>query len=273
MRSRFIFILFCTTAFFSCSDDGTSGTKGPIILGDSSTIVTESDPQYLQDFVADIKMVKQSAPPVSEPGVAAPADSAAPATAAPASVAPAESGLTVAFKEATIFIPGIETKTYTTQDLTNAPGASYEITDGQLQGNELRIVSGDVDKISQRYQTIVIAKNELGILVLESLSELDEWRPVKGKGNVYPVSGLGKKELEYKSASKATIRNAVTKAARSAHLSRATQNKWVNSVKNVKAVNQKPLSVALRSVMWKIEGKAANGRRFQKQLRIDIPVQ
>ena len=146
------------------------------------------------------------------------------------------------------------------------------MTDGKLQGNELRILNGDVDKVSQRYQTIVIAKNELGTLVLESLNELDEWRPVKGSDNIYPIKGLTKKELEYKRASNAAIRTAVTKAARNARLSKAKQNKWVASVKNVKAVNQKPLTVALRSVMWKIEGKDAKGRRFQKQLRIDIPV-
>lgn len=275
MRSKIYLILFCVIALFSCNNEGGSGSNKPIVLGDPSTIVTETDTQYLQDFVADIKILKQTpqVPTAHDSTAAAPVDSSVqtPPVAATNEI-PKESGLTVPFKEVTIFIPGVETKTYTKQNLEKAPGASYEITDGQLQGNELKILNGDVDKVSQRYQTIVVAKSELGILVLESLNELDEWKPVKGKGNIYPIKGLTKKELEYKRVSNAAIRTAVTKAARNARLSKANQNKWVASVKNVKAVNQKPLSVALRSVMWKIEGKDPNGKRFQKQLRIDIPV-
>jgi len=47
---------------------------------------------------------------------------------------------------------------------------------------------------------------------------------------------------------------------------------WVNSLHNVRSLDQKPLFVVLRSVMWKIDGKDAQGKIFSKQLRVDIPL-
>ena len=48
---------------------------------------------------------------------------------------------------------------------------------------------------------------------------------------------------------------------------------WLNTAKNVRAANQAPAKVVLRSVMWRIEGKDAGGKNFNKELRIDIPLQ
>lgn len=268
----FYLLLLFFVGFFSCNNAQNPNAGKPIVLGDPSTIVTETDSQYLQDFVADINLIKAPQPEV----VNTPAPTADTATAKPAETAPEppkENGLTVKFKEVTVFIPDIETKTYGDQNTENANGASYEITKGELQGNELKIINGTVEKVSQRYQTVVYAKNDLGILMLESLNDIDEWRPVKGSNNVYPIKGLGKRELDYKKPSKAAIRAAVAKAVKNARLSKAKQNKWISSLKNVSSVKQKPLHVELRSVMWKIDGKDASGKHFQKQLRIDIPIE
>lgn len=274
MRLKIVYLLLaCIVILGSCDDKGNTNAGKPIILGDPATIVTETDSQYLQDFVADIQ-INKSAPAQQEAEVKPAGDTASTQQQAePEQPATAPgNGLTVSFNDVTIFIPGIETRTYTKQDIANEPGASYEITGGKLQGNELKILKGNVDKVSQRYQTVVIAKNELGTLVLESLNELDEWKPVSGKNNIYPIKGLTDRELAYERASKAGIRNAVSRAVKNARMSRSMQNKWISSLKNVKSVKQKPLSVELRSVMWKIDGKDAKGRHFQKQLRIDIPI-
>src|SRR5690606_9999945 len=116
-----------------------------------------------------------------------------------------------------------------------------EITDGRLQGNELKILTGEVDKIYQRHQTTVVAENELGILVLESLNELDEWKPISGSNKIYPIKGLTQKDLVYSNASKNAIRNAVAKTTR--RMNRTMRNRWVHSLRNVSSVKQKPLRV------------------------------
>lgn len=265
----------------SCGEDNPNKGK-PIVLGDSSTIVTETDPTYLQDFVADIKTQPQ-AQPVEQAQADTAAKQQAPKQEEPAKEtqqtaeqpkqeAPTGKGLTMAFKEVTVFIPNISVRTYKQQDLTKANGASYELSSGNINGNQIKTSKGNVTRVSQRYQTIVVAKNELGTLVLESLSKLSDWQALKGGSNSYNISGLDARNLDYIKASPASIKNAVSRAARNKRMSRNTEQKWVNSVKNVRSANQKPLSVVLRSVMWKVEGKDEKGKPFQKQIRMDIPL-
>jgi len=285
MRTRIFYLLLVICGIgTACNDANSNKAAGkPIVLGDSATIVTETDPQYLKDFVADIQPAKQQEPEV-------PADTAKPAaqqepapeqaqpeqaTAAPKeeALAPQANGLNVAFKDVSILIPNIETKgTGRQRDYKNANGASFQLEDGKLNGNQIKITSGNVQKVSQRYQTVIVIKNNLGELPLESLSNTTNWQPLNGRGNSYTISGLDNRHLDYIKATPAAIRNAVTRAARNHRMSRATEQKWLNSIKHVRVANQPPMAVMLRSVMWKIEGKDARGRNYQKQIRMDIPL-
>lgn len=274
MYKRICSVLLASIVFLSCNDEQNPSAGKPIILGDSSTIVTETEAKYLEDFVADIKPLTPREEAPADTTTSTPAADTVASTTAPATPEPGVitgKGLTVAFKEVTVFIPGIETRTYQNINLEKAHGASYELTDGKLQGSQLKIAKGTVTRVSQRHQTIIVAKTDLGTLVLESLNSLSEWKTMEGKGNTYTVSGLDKRQLDHANPSAAGIRNAVSRAVKNARMSRANQNKWVKELKNVKSVNQKPMTVVLRSVMWKIDGKDEKGRPFQKQLRIDIP--
>ncbi len=262
----------------SCSEDNPNAGK-PIVLGDPSTIVTETDSTYLQDFVAD----PQPAPRAEQPAAIDTPEQKVNAAQQPEEPkeqkkeeaeekAPQGKGLNMAFKETTIFIPNIVTRTYKQQDLQKANGATYELSSGNLSGNQIKVSKGTVSKISQRYQTVIIAKNELGTLALESLSKTSDWQNLKGSNGNYTISGLDERRLEYIKASPNAIKNAVSRAARNGRMNKKTEQKWVNSIRNVKAVNQKPLAVELRSVMWKVEGKDAQGKSFQKQIRMDLPL-
>lgn len=288
MRKPGLLLLSAALLLQSCSNNDNPNRGKPIVLGDSSTIVTENDPQYLQDFVADIKMKQAEPEPPATPAPvedtaakqaaaekeAAPQaeDKTSPAVAPPETQAPKGNGLTVAFKDVTVLIPNIVTRSYRQQNLQKANGASYELVSGNINGNHIRTSDGKIAKVSQRYQTIVAIKNELGTLYLESLNTTSDWEALKGRNNDYTISGLDDRHLEYLKTSPAGIRNAVTRAARSKRMSRATEQKWLNSIKHVRNTNQKPMVIVLRSVMWKIDGKGADGRNFSKQIRLDIPL-
>lgn len=284
MRSFNLLIIAGAILLQSCGNDSPNRGK-PIVLGDPATIVTETDSQYLQDFVADVKPLQ---PVTTEQPTT---DTAAQIEATKEETKPAEqtqtveqkaeeknaavpkgNGLKVEFKEITILIPNIGTRTYKQQDTRKANGATYEITSGTLVGNQIKTGGGTVTKVSQRYQTVIVVKNNLGTLVLESLNRTTDWQTLKGGNNTYNITGLGNNQLQYIKASPAAIKNAVTRAARNKRMNRATEQKWLKSVSKVRDANDKPLVVVLRSVMWKIEGKDANWKTYQKQLRIDIPL-
>lgn len=287
MRIPFVLaILSAAIILQSCGTENPNRGK-PIVLGDPATIVTETDSQYLQDFVADVRPLQPVAALPAETQQPA-ADTAATqpekeATAEPEKKEPEQpkeepgqelkgNGLKANFKEVSILIPNLTTRSYKQQDLSKASGASFEMTGGKLNGNQIKLSGGKVTRVSQRYQTVIVVKNELGTLVLDQLSRTTNWQALKGSGNSYTISGLDDKRLEYVKASPNSIKNAVTRAVKNKRMSRAMQQKWINSVKKVRAANQKPLTVELRSVMWKIDGKDASGKAFQKQLRLDMPL-
>ena len=54
IRLKYVALIPVSVLFFSCNNVQTKN-HGPIVLGDSSTIVTENDPDKLRDLVTDLK--------------------------------------------------------------------------------------------------------------------------------------------------------------------------------------------------------------------------
>ena len=180
-------------------------------------------------------------------------------------------GLKAEFTEVSVGIPDLVAKQSGNPNLHSANGAVYTWTSGNINGNTVKVSAG-VLKVSMRYQSIVILKNHLGTLPLESLSSTTSWEPMNGGNGQYKITGLDEKDLDAPDGNANTIRNAVQKAAQRRHMSRRKAQDWVSSVRNIRATNQKPLTVTLRSVMFKIDGKDQSGKMFSKQIRIDIPL-
>jgi hypothetical protein len=89
---------------------------------------------------------------------------------------------------------------------------------------------------------------------------------------MYRIAGLDPQSLEYPETNNNGIKNAVIKAAQRRRINRKKIQELIALVHNVRTANQKPLTVAIRSVMWKIDGKDAKGKPFSKQIRIDVPM-
>lgn len=264
-------------ALLASCGDSKQGGSGPIVLGDSSTIVTEGDANQLKDLVTDLNPV---IPPSEEPKEEAPATTEAattPTTTPTAQQAPAPEalpsgpGLRAEFKEVTVVIQGIEVKQAGNKNLEKANGAVFSLTNGSINGATLSL-SGTITKVSQRYQSVVLMKSDVGELVLDQLALTARWQEIKGNGNTYTISGLDDKSIDYYDADAGDIRRAVERAAKRRRLSRRKVQDLVSDVRKVRSVKQKPLHGELRSVMWKVDGKDASGRSFSKQIRIDIPM-
>ncbi len=289
MENRSTYIAFIASAvlLFSCNNIQ-SKNHGPIVLGDSSTIVTEKDPEKLRDLVtdlqpkiktADIKDSVEAAKKIETKPVAdTPKNTAATTSVTPTpvkQVAPSVqlsgNGIKADFKVATVLIPNVTAKLSGKANLEKASGAVFSFVSGTIAGNQLQVTPG-VTKVSQRYQTVIAVKNNLGTLPLESLSTTTAWQSLSGSNNIYKITGLDAKSLDYSEANRGEIRNAVAKSARKHHFSRRKTQEWEESVRNARAVNQKPCYIILRSVMWKIDGKDANGKAFSRQVRVDMPL-
>jgi hypothetical protein len=264
--------------FLSSCKDSPSKNHGPIILGDSSTIVTETDPKNLQDLVTDLHpdIPSHTTDTAETKETAVVADTIKQTKIINPPQQPQQpqlsgNGLLAEFKDVSVLISNVTGKQSGNPNLQRANGAVYTLTGGTINGAQMKL-KGNVTKVSQRYQSAVLLKNGYGTLVLDNLSETTDWETMKGSNNQYRISGLDAQSLETADANANTIRNAVSNAAKRQRWSRKKTDEVLNSLRHVRNVNQKPLTVTLRSVMWKIDGKDAQGRAFSKQIRIDIPL-
>jgi hypothetical protein len=272
---RFRLTLVCFAVLTaSCSEENKS--RGPIVLGDSSTMIIEKDSTYLRDLFDDVTVkeieVKKDTVSLAQTQQEVDREQKPAQEPEPAQTSPLDDGLHIPFKEITVFIPDIKTRTFNRQNPAQINSVSYLLTDGKLKGNSFRISGATITRVSQRYMTTVMAKSDLGALVLETLNYTSKWAPIKGTNNTYAITGLEETRLDYTHASRSAIKKAITAAARKKRLSRQATQRWEASLKNVRSVNDKPLDVYLRSIMWKIEGREDNGKAFEKQIRIDLPL-
>ncbi|XZF12597.1 hypothetical protein ACTHGU_12480 [Chitinophagaceae bacterium MMS25-I14] len=274
----FIAAVCCSLTLASCGSGPNGKSHGPIVLGDSSSIVTETDSKYLQDYVTDIQPAVSEGAAEKQPAKdtavtqppAAPAEKPKQQEPVVAKAAPKGNGLNIEFKEVSVFIPGITTRQGSGRH--NGNSAAFGLTGGELNGSQLQISGATVQKITQRYQTSVILKSDLGTFALDALNYSSQWQPVKGSGTNFYITGLDERKLEHTNANANAIRSAVQRAGRSKRLSRRKEQELMNSIRNVRSVTQDPLSVVLRTVIWQIEGKGSNGKSFKKEIRIDFPI-
>jgi hypothetical protein len=259
----------------ACNDSRPEHAR-PIILGDSSLIVTEEDEKQLKDLVVDLQPVippaedKHEDPqPAAENKDTATAQVAKPVE-QPAPI-PKGPGLKAEFSEVTVFIPGLDVSLGGNKNLKRAHGASYALVSGEILGSVLR-VTGTVTKVSQRYQSIVVLNSSMLELPLDRLIKTTGWEEIQGGVNGYPIKGLEAKSLEFTDANSREIKKAIQHAAQRKRISRSTTQDLMNEVRHVKSADQKPLAIKLKTVMWKIDGKDEDGKFYSKQIRIDIPM-
>lgn len=278
MKTRLLAILIIASTFTAC-EDASQGTQAPPIeMGNPATIVTETDTQYLADIVPDLKFSNERPVTIASTKKETPVptttnDSTTPTVATAEQPTPTITGggLKVPFPQVTFFVPNIETKTYKEPNLETDYGASYELTEGSLYDNSITITASEITGVYMRYQTIIVARHKLGTLPLESLRKLTSWKKIESKNGVYNIALNPKKLVGLKVSSKA-IRNAVNRDARARNWTRNGIRQWQKALRNVRNSQQKPMHTELRSVMWKVSGKDANGRPFTRQLRIDVPI-
>lgn len=273
MRKGILLVAVAGSFLLGGCDNSSSNKKSdgkPIVMGDPATIVTETDSTYLRDMVVDLRPGDLSAiadsVKASLVDTTKKEDTTAKAETAPA---PDPAGLSVAFKEVTINIPGIKAKAAAKQgDLLKASGATYQLTDGKLDGSKLQVSGATITNVSMRYQSEVNIKNELGILPLDNLGSTTAWKTIKGN-NTYDISIPSGRQIQTQRINQGTVRNAIVRTSRAKRLNKKTQQQWLNSVRNIPGP-QKPLEITVRAVMFKIDGKDKAGKSFSKQVRIDL---
>lgn len=275
----YIIIIFLFSYNTACNTRSAPKTRGPIVFGDSSLIVTEYNSQYLSNNVPDF--VPQAAKPVADTlATAAPQRTDTPKTVkvpeqqpVVAETARTGNGLQAPFKSLAISIEGIDAKPARNVNWDRATGASFTWNKGELNNKPISVSGATANKVTQRYQTVITLQLPSGKAVkLPGFPVYTAaWQTLKRSNNQFITAGLAEKQLRYESRfSPAALRNAVQKLARSNRMSRKEEEQLLRSVKNVRSAGQAPLDIALQSVVWKVSATDTKGKDLEREVRVDI---
>lgn len=264
-------------AVASCSNNNSHQTHaGAIVLGDSSTIVTEKDSNYLKDQVADLEpqattntktdsTPTQSATPPASPAIPAAAD-----TKTSQSLAAAQpDGFLIDFGQGfQAEFSGIKTKSFQRQDPTKGAGVSYSVTSGDITQSNLSVSGLKNMQVRQRYQTSLYLVSGREKLHLQTLgSYLSGWNTLKGYQNTFALNKL--QHLTFKAVSHATLENALRREARARRFSRQKLDFWLKAIRRTRSANDAPCRIELDNAQWQISGQLSNGRNIHKSIRMD----
>lgn len=278
---QLLLFLLVASLLVACGEEQESKNRGAIVMNDPATIVTETDKKYLTDFVEDIHL--KEVPVVTEDSVQKTESEETEEKKSEPTViqenkptvkANTGKGLSIDFNEIQVFIPNVEIKSSNKQQPEKKGAASYQVVKGNLTANTKMQVTGSAKdlKIEMRYISTVLFENEWGNFQISSLGKTSDWSELKGTNGNFTLKMLQANSIETKKTNPTQIRQALTKAISRKRLSKAQKQQFEKLKDRIHSVQQEPLKVAVRSVMWKIQFNDEKGKPKVKQLRLDLPI-
>ncbi len=273
MLKQSLAVVFIFSLLSQSCDSNSQKPKqyGAIVLGDSATIVTETDEQYLTSTIKDFEPITTPVKTeITEP-IAPPKDTVT--TPKPEPPKTSNVSLEAPFKGFELFIEGVEARLGSKTDWNKSSSASFTLSSGELNNKTLQIKATKIEKVLMRYQTVLVLKlpNGKKIELGDMPTFTSEWKTQKGNNGAYLISGLGEKQIKYGAdfSSKKLIA-AAQRWARKNKMNRNDEKEMLKSIRNVRAANQAPLSVGLSTVIWKIDGADVARKTLHRELRIDL---
>lgn len=257
----------------ACTYTGTNTANAPIVMGDSATIVTETDSQYLKSAFADYETASPVASP--QPETATPPKTDTPASAAPkATEVPVAAkkqtgpGLSADFGDMEVFIENLRVREGSAP-AKGARSAAYA-SDGSVFRPKNLVVSGATAagaSLKQKTDFEVVLNTGKEMLPLPSLGRQSTgWESVSGKAGTFALSTPPEPAFK---VTNAAIKNAVQQAARKAGMSSKEQTALLNRLSRVKTVDGDLLQAQATATLWQVTAKDAKGRPVTKEIRVD----
>ncbi|HOZ52077.1 MAG TPA: hypothetical protein PLU17_09480 [Chitinophagaceae bacterium] len=264
-------VFFLSIVFFSACKEETKPAK-PILMGDSTTIVTETNDLYLQNLTEDISPTNKKSSEGKIATMMMQVDSAKSVQKLERENNPAPlSGFTINFSECEVVFDGLSAHAIqNTQDERTSNSVSYVKDGGNLNEMTLQVRGLDEVKVEQRtYTKLSVSNASQESFILNDLGKyISNWSTLAGIETKY-VS-LGMNSLSFFQIDHTKIKNAVDRELRKSKKSRQEIQQWMDLIQKTNSYSDAPCKLELVSAQWRIIGKK-NGKRVQKLIQFDIP--
>ncbi len=254
---------------FSCKDQ--SKEKRPIVLGDTSMIVTETDERFLQNNTDDISPTNKKSSEGKITSMMMEVDSAKSVKKLEEEKSsPPLSGFTIHFAECDVVFDNLTAHAIqNSQDERTSNSVSYVMDAGTMDEMSLQVSGLDEANVEQRIFTRLKVEALSDNFVLNDLGKfISTWSSLAGKGFKY-VS-LSNNSLQFFTVENAKIKNAVDRELRKKKKTRQEIQEWMKVIKKTNSYSDEPCKIQIVSAQWRIIGKK-NGKRVQKLIQFDIP--
>lgn len=255
----------------ACGNNPGTPNREPIKLGDSSTIVTEKDSQYLKDDVMDLVPSQRLN---IDTAVAVPKKNKE-VVARDTAISSGEqtvAGHTIAFGDAKIVMAGLQAKDARKQNAEREDGLTYSLRSGNIASSKLYIYGVKNATIKQRYQSRLMLKSGLGSVDLRELGLYTSgWStiPASQSGTTATINLNSLNNIGFSQVNNNKIKNAADRELRKRRTNSRTIQSWMKEIKRVRNANDEPCDIILDNVQWQISGTDAKGKAFHKTIRID----
>jgi len=268
MKYEFLFMLLIC-AVCSCKEP-TKETK-PMLMGDTSMIVTENDERFLQNHTEDISPSTKKTAEGKITSMMKQVDSAKSAEKmAEAPVQTQVRGFTINFAECEVIFENLSAHAIqNTQNERSSNSVSYLKDAGDLFEINLQVIGLEDVKVEERTFTRLSVKDGEDEFLLNDLGKfISPWSVLTGNENQF-VS-LGSNSLQFFPVDNAKIKKALDRELRKAKKSRKEIQQWMTTIKKINVYSDSPCTLKLVSAQWRIKGKK-DGKNVQKLIQFDIP--
>lgn len=274
MKTNRIYIAALILLTASCDENTGKQGKGPIVLGDSATIVTEKDSQYLKDEVLDIEPRNKV---VADTAVAVPAHKPEATTPHRDTVVttkrqPEEPGQSIDFGGAKVVLTGLKLKEPRRQNPAQENGLTYSLNSGSLGSSKLVVYGAKNITVKQKYQSRLMLKSDLGTVDLRDLGIYTSgWNTIPGNnsGNSQSFTLSALHHLAFSQVNNNKIKNAADRELRKRRTNSRTIQNWLKEIRRVRSATDEPCEIMLDNVQWQISGTDEKGKTFHKTIRVD----
>lgn len=262
---------------YSCNEVTQPKNVAPIILGDSTTIVTETDSQYLKNVIDDIEPSKNQ--PIAKTNGTTQAQKTDTVlqlkstteniTSTANNIKTNSNDFVLNLKNNTqIIFKDIATKEFKAQDPSTQNDLSYLITKGDINKSAITVNNGSLTEVLHKSKIVYKVKTSQGELKLSTLArESSNWTKLPLKSNVVTLSNINSPAAVKITAKE--IQTAIDKAISNKKYKSGVREKLRKELAGVNSINHKLISYVTDYQQFTISGKDAKGVTFKKIIRLD----
>ncbi len=265
-----IYIYFFTACVLcnSCKETIHHKKGNPIIIGDQTSIITETDSTKLENYTEDISLVgKKNTSDKAIASMMIKVDSLQAKKNIMENNNVEIKGFSIIDNDVVITFDKLQIK----NKVENSKATSITLTaDATTQTNNMLLQIDNLNNavIQQRISTKLYINDSNKFLMLNELGTYTSaWFTIANSKNKF--ESLGKNACLFKTLDNTQIKNAMTTELKKNNFSTADIASWEESIKEVATYHDSPCNVFPISIEYKISGTVSN-KPYTKNIRIEI---